>query len=150
MRFLQINFNDSLIFFHNQPFFGVSRPEGKIVLLYQVLFRYFKMILTTKLDPLYFTVWLEFLAVAGFIFLLIKSYLVKIRRSYLVFSLLTLLAPTLIGTFSSLPSYVLVLFPCFIYLGMIKSAKTRVIIQVIFILSAIFSVLLFFNGYWVA
>jgi len=141
MRFLKINFQDPLIFI---------RSVGKIVLLYQVFFRYLKMILTTKFDPLYFTVWLEFLAVAGFILLLIKSYLIKIRMSYLVFSVLTLLIPTLIGTFSSLPRYVLVLFPCFICLGMVKSAKARVIIQAIFILSAIFSVLLFFNGNWVA
>lgn len=150
MRFLKINFHDPLMFIHNQPFFGVSRSDGKIVLLYQVFFRYLKMILTTKPDPLYFTVWLELLVVIGFIFLLIKSFIVKIRPSYLVFSVLTLLTPTLIGTFSSLPRYVLVLFPCFICLGMIKSTKTRRAIQIIFILSAIFSVVLFFKGYWIA
>jgi len=150
MRFLKINFQDPLMFIHSQPFFGVSRSDEKIVLLYQVFFRYLKMIFTTKLDPLYFTVWLEFLVVVGFIFLLIKSFIVKIRPSYLVFSVLTLLTPTLIGTFSSLPRYVLVLFPCFICLGMIKSTKTRRVIQIIFILSAIFSAVLFFKGYWIA
>jgi len=150
MRFLKINFQDPLMFIHSQPFFGVSRSDEKIVLLYQVFFRYLKMIFTTKPDPLYFTVWLEFLVVVGFIFLLIKSFIVKIRPSYLVFSVLTLLTPTLIGTFSSLPRYVLVLFPCFICLGMIKSTKTRRVIQIIFILSAIFSAVLFFKGYWIA
>ncbi len=150
MRFLKINFQDSLMFIHSQPFFGVSRSDEKIVLLYQVFFRYLKMIFTTKSDPLYFTVWLELLVVVGFIYLLLKSFSIKIRLSYLVFSVLTLLIPTLIGTFSSLPRYVLVLFPCFICLGMVKSTKTRRAVQIIFILSAIFSVVLFFKGYWIA
>lgn len=150
MRFLKVNFNDPLMFIHIQPFFGANRSGAKMILLYQVFFRYLKMILTTKIDPLYFTVWLELLVAIGFIFLLIKCYLKKIRRSYLIFSVLALITPTLTGTFSSLPRYALVLFPCFIYLGMIRSNRTRRVIQIIFILLALFSATLFFRGYWIS
>lgn len=150
MRFLKIKFSDPLLFIHSQPFFGANRSGGKIILIYQVFFRYLKMILTTKIDPLYFAVWLELLTAILFIFLLFKAYKKKIRLSYIIFALLALITPTLTGTFSSLPRYVLVLFPCFMYLGTVKDSLLRKGIMAIFLALAIFSALLFFRGYWIA
>jgi len=150
MRYLKINFNDPLMFIHSQPFFGANRSGGKIILLYQVFYRYLKMIFTTKLDPLYFTVWLELLIAIGFMYLLYRAYREKIRSSYLIFAFLSLIMPTLTGTFSSIPRYVLVLFPCFIYLGMIKNKKLKIILISIFGFLAVFGSMLFFKGYWIA
>ncbi len=150
MKFLWKNYQDPLLFLHAQPYFGVGRSGGKIILLYQVFWRYWKMILTTRADILYFTVWLELIAAIGFLFLLILSYQRKIRPAYLIFAALAYLTPTFSGTFSSLPRYVLVLFPCFIYLGTIKSKILSRSLLIVFSLLLIISSLLFFRGYWVS
>ena len=150
MRYLQINFSDPMMFIHNQKFFGAERTGGQIILLYQVFWRYFKMILTTRFDILYFTVWLELATAVGFIYLLVEAFRKKIRTSYLIFSLMAFITPTLTGTFSSLPRYVLTLFPCFILLGMLKQKQIRVGIILFFTLLAILCTALFFNGYWIA
>lgn len=150
MRFLWLKHNDPLMFIHSQPFFGAGRSGGRIILLYQVFWRYLKMIFTTKADPLYFTVWLEFLVAIGFIFLLIKAYTRKVRISYLIFSGLSFIAPTISGTFSSLPRYVLILFPCLIYLGAMKNNLLRRSLIVVFVVLGIVCATLFFRGYWIA
>ncbi len=49
--------------------------------------------------------------------LLILLTAVKQRWSYSVFVVLAYIAPTLTGTFSSMPRYVLMMFPAFIFLG---------------------------------
>lgn len=150
MKYLSTNYNDPFKFIHVQPFFGTEIISGKLILTYQVFFRYFKMVTTTKQDPLYFAVWLEFLTAVGFSFLLISAFFKKIRPSYLIFSVIGFLAPTLTGSFSSLPRYVLSLFPCFIVLGLIKRKVITVILSIIFILLLIISTAFFYRGYWIA
>jgi len=150
MNYLRQNYKDPLLFVHVQSYFGANRSNGKIILLYQVFWRYLKMVLTTKIDILYFTVWLELLTALGFIALLILAFRKKMRTSYLVFGSLAFVLPTLSGTFSSLPRYVLVLFPAFIYLGMIKSKLIQFGLWVIFGLLLIISAALFYQGYWIA
>ena len=108
------------------------------------------MILTTKLDPLYFTVWFELLAAIGFITLLLLGFKKRMRISYLIFATLSLLVPTLSGTFSSLPRYVLATFPCFILLGMIRNKMIYKTLWIIFSLLLIITSIFFFRGYWVA
>jgi len=150
MRFLWQKYGDPLMFVHVQPFFGAERSGGKIILLYQVFWRYLKMILTTKSDVLYFVVWLELLMAIFFLFLMVFSYKEKIRLSYLVFSVIAFLTPSLSGTFSSMPRYVLVLFPIFIYLGRIKNPLLKKIVYAIFVFLEIVCASLFLRGYWVA
>ncbi len=142
MRFLAINYNDSLMFAHLQS-------VDKIIPLYQVFWRYLKMLLTTKPDPIYFTIWLEFLTTVGFLVLLVFAYLRKIHFPYLVFALLAFIFPTTSGTLLSMPRFVLVLFPCFIVLALIEAKKIRwLLLALSFLLFAI-STILFTRGYWV-
>lgn len=150
MRYLMINFKDPLMFVHVQTSFGAGRSSGKIILLYQVFYRYLKMILTTKFDPLYFTVWLELSMAVSFIYLLIMAYKKQIRASYLVFAVFAFLVPTLSGTFLSMPRFVLILFPCFIFLGTIKNKKVIRFLQIIFVFLAILCTLMFIKGYWIS
>ena len=150
MKFLWERYHDPLMFLHVQPFFGAQRSGGKIILIYQVFWRYLKMILTTKWDPLYFVVWMELIVGFGFLILLFLAYKKRIRISYLIFAFLAYLAPTFSGSFSSLPRYVLVLFPCFIYLGLIESRLIRDTLLFIFGFLFVFSLVLFFRGYWIA
>ena len=152
MRFLAVNFGDSLMFIHVQKFFGAGRSADRIILLYQVFWRYFKMLVTVEKNTLtYFAVVMEFLAAASFLTLIIFTYL-KRWYSYLVFMLLAYIAPTLTGTFSSLPRYALLLFPGFILLGLWaeKYRWLRILYPILAILLFIICLLLFTRGYWVA
>jgi Gpi18-like mannosyltransferase len=106
------------------PFFFVNvqnmmsgRSTEKLVLLYQVFYRYIKMLITVDpWSPTYFTVILEFLVGGLFLLLLIFS-IKKIRISYWVFCALSYFLPTFTGTLLSLPRFAIVLFPMFIFLA---------------------------------
>ena len=149
MKFLWRKWNDPLMFIHVQPLFGAERSNN-IILIYQVFWRYFKMILTTKLDPLYFAVWLELLSAVSFIVLLFLAFKKGMRISYLIFAAFSFFIPALTGTFSSLPRYVLVMFPCFILMGVIKDKIVCKILWISFSLLFIISSIFFFRGYWIA
>lgn len=152
MRYLMLNYGDPLLFAHVQEYFGAQRTSGKIILLYQVFWRYFKMVLTTKLDPLYFTVWLELLIGGGFLVLLIYGYFRKVRVSWLIFGILSYVLPTLTGTFSSLPRYVVVIFPAFIVLEALREKYRwlRFFYPPLSFGLLILSLILFSRGYWIA
>lgn len=150
MKFLSDKFGDALLFAHVQPFFGAERSGGKIILLYQVFWRYLKMILTTQWDPLYFAVWLELLVAVLFLGLLFLAYKKKVRLSYLLFAVFAYFVPTLSGTFLSMSRFALILFPCFISLSMVKNETVRKIIYGVFGILLAISAVFFYQGYWVA
>jgi len=151
MWYLKKTVGDPLYFIHVQPFFGAERTGGKIILLYQVFWRYFKMILTTKADVLYFAVWTELLASILFLALSVFAYL-RLRFSYFVFMVLAYITPTLNGTLSSMPRYVLTLFPGFILLALLaeKYRWLKIIYPIIGGILLIISTILFTRGYFVA
>jgi len=152
MSYLAAEFQDPLLFLHVQPYFGAGREATKLVLLYQVFWRYIKMLITVdKCTPTYFVCVLEFLTGVAFLFLVIFAYL---RRwfPYVTFMALAYLVPTLTGTFSSLPRYALVLFPGFILLAIWgeKYKLVRILYPLIVIPLLIVSLLFFTRGYWLA
>ena len=151
MIYLQINFGDALYFWHAQPIFGASREGSNIILLPQVLWRYFKILTKNPVDLSSF--WIPLTELTSTIFaviLLILGHYQKIRLSYLIFSWLAILTPTLTGTFSSMPRYILVAFPIFISLGLIKSKLLKILSLVTFFLLLIIFTILFPRGIWVA
>lgn len=126
MVYLNQHFNDPLKFIHSQPAFGASRSD-KIVLLYQVFWRYVKMSVTVNFfSVLYYRVMLELFSAAAFLILGLMSFK-KTRLSYAVFGFLSFLAPTLTGTFSSMPRYILVIFPVFIMIGGWLNGKNHLV-----------------------
>lgn len=152
MSYLSTTFQDSLLFIRVQTHFGAGRETGKLVLLYQVFWRYIKMLITVeKFTPTYFVVFLEFLTGLFFFFLTIFTYL---RRwfSYLTFMALAYITPTLTGTFSSMPRYVLVLFPGFILLALWadKYKWVRVLYPLVAIPLLVISLFFFTRGFWLA
>ena len=152
MKFLSVNFGDSLMFIHVQKFFGAGRSADRIILLYQVFWRYFKMLVTVEKSTLtYFAVIMEFLAAASFLILIIFTYL-KRWYSYLIFMVLAYITPTLTGTFLSLPRFVLVLFPGFILLSLWseKYRWLKILYPLLAIPLLIFCLILFTRGFWVA
>jgi len=75
------------------------------------------------------------------------------RISYLIFAFLGFLLPATAGSFSSLPRYVLVLFPSFIVGGVVVANLPKpikfVTMSILFIWLVV-EASLFFRGYWVA
>ena len=163
MYFLKRTTGDYFYFAHVQQGFGAGRTTEKLILIYQVFWRYVKMIFTVNPNQwAFYYVLLEFIISAAFLSLIVwgwykrKEY--KIRDSWLVFSTLAFILPTLTGTFSSMPRYVLVCFPCFVVIERLLSStkkKNKILgclckyylpisLLLLLILSAFF-----FQGYWV-
>jgi Gpi18-like mannosyltransferase len=136
-------------FIEAQSGFTAGRQVNKVVLIYQVLWRYLKMIFTVDIASYtYLIVWYELLITLVFIFLLLYAWLgTKISRSWIIFSAFAFVLPTLTGTFTSMPRYVLACFPCFITLAKLK--LPRYIYWFSFAI-LVLSSMLFVRGYWIA
>lgn len=150
MLYLAKVFHDPLLFLHVQSSFGAGRQTDRLILLPQVFWRYAKMLVTVEPHSwLYFTVVSEFVAAVGFLVLAIMAFK-KTRLSYAVYALLSYLIPTLTGTFTSLPRYVLIIFPLFLVLAQnLKGFNFKVFCLLSGILLCI-NTILFIQGYWVA
>jgi len=145
-----IKFGNWLYFIHAQTELSNGRSSG-IILIPQTLFRYGKMLVTISLTQY---IWhIAFLELSIFIFsaiLLYIAYIKKVRLSYLIFAILAFLIPTSTGTFTGLPRYVIVLFPIFIGLALLKNRTVKIIYSVIAIFLTVILLMLFAKGYYVA
>lgn len=152
MLYLKERTGDPLIFYTQISHFGQQRAE-EITLLYQVFWRYAKMLMTVARDtPIYFTISMEFIVAILALGLLVWGLVKKVRASYLTFAFLGYILPTFSGSFSSLPRYVLPLFPLFIVLGLLLSERGKLTRVLYFLVSAAFlavETILFVRGYWV-
>lgn len=153
LKFQYLKTGDPLYFINVQPDFGAERVVDKFIFIHQVFYRYLKMLIfVDHTSPLFLTVLLEFLTGLGFLTLILIS-LKKTRVSYAVFALFSFFLPTLTGTFSSLPRYVLVLFPAFITAAIYFNKlphKWRVFCVTILAILSLISVCLFTRGYFIS
>ena len=151
MSFLNKTTGDPLAFIHAQKLFGQGRSE-KFILLYQVFWRYIKMIFTVDLkNPIYPTVALEFVTGVAFLWASIMV-AIRQRKSYAIFATLSFLIPTLTGNLVSLPRYILTAFPFFIGYGRFLSQYKylrQVIMTVSYVLLVVY-LTMFVRGYWVS
>lgn len=141
-----------LTFYQELSTFGPQR-SGNLIILPQVFYRYFNILLTSEFNVIYWAAVLELVSALVVIILLIYGYLKKVRWSYLFFVLASFILPTLTGSFSSLPRYLLTMFPLFIILGIYLSKQKsfqRVIVYILMIALLIIETTLFLRGYWVA
>lgn len=150
---LNVTLGDPIAFYHFQKLVGEQHQSG-IVLLPQVYVRYFKMFASTNMqNPIFQTLVLEFFTGIAFFLLPIYGYFKKVRLSYLAFAILAFLTPTIQGSFSSTPRYVLVLFPSFLAAAIWISKLPR-LFQIVLLLLSFFGLVaetaLFLRGYWVA
>lgn len=153
MFYLKITVNDPIAFFHLQALVGEQRSSG-FILLPQTFFRYISMLTTVSFsNTIYQTLILEF--VTGLIFLILPIYgfFKKMSLSYVFYALIGFLVASAQGSFSSVPRYVLVLFPSFIALAIFLNTLPRKIILIILMFLSVGLIIesaLFFRGYWVA
>lgn len=151
MGYLQYRYGDPLLFIHIQPLFGAGRSGGDIILLPQVIYRYIKILLTVSPTNLTFMISaLEMFVFVVGIIILIYAYKKGIRKSYILFSVAVLLFPTLSGTLSSIPRYILASFAIYIFLGLIKNRIVKITIISVGLLLQFVLALLFFQGYFIS
>lgn len=144
---------DPLNFLHTVGVFGAQRSET-FVLLPQVFYRYiFKILpsLNFNVFSSFYPSVLEFAVALIFLGLAVWAFW-KIRLSYAVYLALGYLIPTLAGSFSSLPRYVLVLFPAFILIALVFSKKRSLTVafSLVSLILLFISFALFARGYWIS
>ena len=154
MRFQFLHTGSWISFIVSQPSFGANRVVNKLILLHQVFYRYFRMLtsLNPFADPIYFTIILELVISVLFLSLTVYTFK-KTRLSYAIFAALSVLTPTLTGTFSSMPRYALTIFPAFIVLALFFNKwpkKWQNIYIFISLILSIISVALYTRGYFIA
>ncbi len=153
MYYLKQTTGNYLEFFSSVGVFGEQR-ESSIVFLPQVFYRYvFKILpnLHTSYFPILFSTFLEFLVAIVFLVFSVISFF-KLRLSYSVYLVLGYLIPTFSGSFSSLPRYVLVLFPIYILLAQYLTKRKYFVFAFSFIsfILLVVSLALFVRGYWIS
>lgn len=153
MYYQHLTTGDALAFYHLQERVGEQHQQG-IVLLPQVFFRYVNILLHVDYSQtIYQTIILEFVTGVLFFLLPIYGYFKKIRFSYLIYAMLGFLLPSIQGSFSSNPRYILVLFPSFLAaaLWFTNTGRTlKAIILFSLIVMLVLETTLFLRGYWVA
>lgn len=152
MAFLNKVFNDPLYFVHVQASFGSGRTSSSLVMYPQVAYRALHILLTARpFDLKYWSYVQEF--VVGTLGLASIIWAAKYTKiSYLFFSLCAFIIPTLTGTFSSMPRYILVCFPVYLILSQFvaKKPKFAIVWFSISTLLLLLNCMLFIQGYWIA
>lgn len=153
MLFLNSSVGDPVAFYNLQTQVGQQHQRG-IIILPQVYFRYLKMIATTGIqNPIFQTIVLEFLTGILFFLLPIYGFFKKIKISYLFYAMAGFLLPTIQGSFSSSPRYVLILFPAFLAAAIWFNSLPKILKSVVVFLLVIFLIFettLFLRGHWIA
>lgn len=127
--------------------------QDKLTFPIQVFWRYIKIFLSV--DPHLFVYWVavfELLFVCFYIGVAIFAYK-KIRLSYWVFMVISLLIPSLTGTFQGMPRYALHLYPLFLALALFLEKKSIFFKILYFSVSIILLALatgLFTRGHFIA
>lgn len=144
---------DAFAFYHLQKIVGEQHQSG-LTTLPQVYYRYIKMLATVGIqNPIFQTIVLEFIVGLLFFCLPVYGYFRKIRLSYLIYAMIGFLTPTIQGSLSSVPRYVIVFFPSFLAAALLLEKLPKLIRVIILILLAVALVAetaLFLRGYWIA
>lgn len=145
---------DPFFFFTSQKVF--ANRSTHIILLPQVYFRYFKIFLTNQFSTAFFVAAVEMLLFSlVFIACCIEFIFSYKKRNYFflslsIFSLLSIVLPTLTGTFSSIPRYALFAPSVFFFLAKIESKKIKIISVFVMGTLQVILLMLFIQGYFVS
>ncbi|OGM08586.1 hypothetical protein A2159_03040 [Candidatus Woesebacteria bacterium RBG_13_34_9] len=163
MLFLKIRTGDALEFFNNVGIFGQQR-SANLIILPQVFYRYiFKILPNVNYNyfPAVFSTWMELIVGIIFAITVIWAIIISLNKikgtkmhlGYTIFLIMGYLIPPLSGSFSSLPRYVLILFPGFMLISVFLLTLPRIIRTGTLIISGLslaIATVFFSRGYWVA
>lgn len=157
--FLAYRYGDPLYFLHAQSAFGANRSGDTLILLPQVLYRYGKIFLTSDWNFQFFVSVFEFfIFVMVFGVVLYELYRIVRKRVSVhplvlgihLFSLSSLILPTLTGTLSSIPRYALIAYSFFFIIGTMQAKYGRYVLLLLFIVLHLWAFLFFTRGYFVS
>lgn len=149
MAYLWKSVGDPLAFFHEQPIFGANRSGAEFIFLPQVLWRYMKIFTTADPSFSYLISTFEFITFVFAIVLFVIGWQKKLKLSLLAYCAAVIITPTLTGTFSSFPRYILAAFPLFFTLESL-SESMKLFLALLFGLGLIYFASAFLQGYFVA
>jgi hypothetical protein len=150
MLYLWITFSDPLLFVTVQREFGAQRSSGTLIPIITPLVRYIRIFLTVHpISHAYFIALQEFLFTVGG---LVLSFILLKRKEYGLglYSVISLILPTLTGSLSSMPRYVLTIFPLFAVLSDKLPRKVFFLILLVFAILQLINFALFTQGIWVS
>lgn len=146
--FLQLRHGDFLLFQKSM----VNWEQDKFVFPLQTAWRYLKILFLfpQKNEFVYWRAALEFASTIAY-FALSFFVLIKVRLSYGIFMLLSLIIPASTGTLQSMPRYILHLFPAFLALALLTQKNKFVfwVTTIIFLLLGFVLTALFTRGYFI-
>lgn len=151
MIFLQLRYHDALYFWHAQSAFGAERSGDSIIFPLQTLYRYLKIL--KNVDFSSHTFFVASLELGATIFAAVALFLghrLKIRKSYLWYGWVLLLIPMFSGTLSSMPRYILMIFPIYIVLGNLKNNFFVVLLSIVSICLLFYTSSFFLRGIWIS
>lgn len=127
--------------------------QDKLTFPLQVFWRYLKIML--RVNPLTITYWVAMLELSSVLFYIAMMVygLKKIRLSYWLFFTISILIPSLTGTFQGMPRYGLHLYPFFLTVALFlekKSMRTKVLYFALSLVLFLLCLTLFTRGYFVA
>lgn len=146
-----VNFGNAFQFITAQGTLLNNRSVDQIILFPQTVLRYLKIL--TTISPSIYEWWVALLELSSFSFaavLLYTAWKKKVRASYILFALIAFAIPVSSGTFSALPRYILVLFPMFIVLALIKNKWIKLSYFVLAPILLFVLFMLFSKGYFTA
>lgn len=153
MFYQYLTVGDPIAFYRLQKIVGEQHQSG-ITLLPHVFLRYFNILTSVSPSNLIFqTMVLETVVAVAFTLLPIYGLFKGLRWSYVFFAFFNFLMPTIQGSFSSVPRYVIVLFPSFIVLALLLNKFPKWFKIVFLVLSTIWlfcETVLFLRGYWIS
>lgn len=154
MTYLKQTTGDMLAFFHNVEIFGGQRSTN-LISLPQVFYRYiFKILPNVNYDyfPAVAVTLLEISIAVIFLYLLVRV-LFKKKYGFFIYSFLVYIIPTLSGSFSSFPRYMLAAFPLFFILAEDLIKANKYILYAYLLINLVLLTLitgLYFRGYFVS
>jgi hypothetical protein len=151
MIYLYMQTGDAFSFIHVLPAYGSQRSAGQTVLLPQVFWRYAKILFTASPKTIeYGIAVLELVIFVFFVYLLVRAFTTNIKLSYILYSGIVLVVPTLTGTLTSVPRYVLAAFPLFIVMGITHNRTLKTAMLIIMLIGLVVCTSLYLQGYFVA
>jgi len=151
MYYNSYKWGDPLFFVKAQEEFANNRSSSSIILFPQTIIRYFKIFFTVS--PNQFEFWVALLELSAFIFasiMLYVAYKKGVRVTYLIFAAFAFLIPASTGTFTSIPRYILTMFPIFIAIALIQNKKFKLVYSVVCGVLLFLLLMLFSRGYFVS
>lgn len=142
---------NAFYFIQAQGNFQNNREADQIVLFPQTIFRYIKIFFTVS--PFQYEWFVALFEFSAFIFGSLMIYIAwkkKVRASYIIFSIVAFLIPISTGTFSGIPRYVLLLFPIFLGLAIVRNNLLKISYALICSILLFILLMLFSKGYYVA